>query len=129
FGNVRRVPEDVRPWLVPELSLDEFQEPVTQIWVAAATSALTSVLPDELSAATGKLEFRGPPRLLLPAVDPSNYPLDAATFNTLLKVCTWIFEQPREAEMRHILVGSELARSAPPTEDTSAFLRLHLSRA
>lgn len=129
FGDVRRVPEDVRQWLTPALEAERFSQPATQVWVRAASAALISSLPDEIDAGNGELKFRGPPRLTLPAFDRAADTLDHATFNTLLEASWWLFEHEREAEMRHILLAAELARSGAAAESTLAFLRQHLAHA
>jgi len=129
FGNVRRVPEDVRQWLAPALETKLFTQSAAQVWVRAASAALISCLPDEIDADNGALKFRGPPRLTLPRFDVATDVLDHATFNVLMKVSYWLFEHEREAEMRHILLAAELARSCAAAESTPAFLREHLAHA
>lgn len=129
FGNTRRVPEDVRCWMAPSLEAEHFAHATTQVWVRATSAALISCLPDEIEAEGGILKFRGPPRLALPKFDATAEALDLVTFNTLVKAIHWVFEHEREAEMRHILLASELARSGAPAENTPAFLRQHLAHA
>lgn len=129
FGNVRRVPEDVRFWLASALEIEHFAQEATQVWVRAASAALVCCLPDEIGAEDGTLQFRGPPRLTLPRFDASSDTLDHATFNTLLDVTRWVFENEREAEIRHILLAAELARAGTPSESTSTFLFQHLTHA
>lgn len=129
FSNIRRVPEDVRCWLAPALNAEFFAQPATQVWVRVASTALISCLPDEIDADSGALKFRGPPRLTLPRFDVATDALDHTTFNTLLDVSRWVFEHEREAEMRHILLAAELARSGAATESTQAFLLQHLAHA
>ncbi|SHL78874.1 hypothetical protein [Rhodanobacter sp. OK091] len=129
FGNVRRVPEDVRYWLAPALDSELFIEPAAQVWIRAASAALISCLPDEIDADNGALKFRGPPRLTLPRFDVVSDVLDHASFNTLMEVSYWLFEHEREAEMRHILLAAELARSGATAESTPTFLRQHLAHA
>lgn len=129
FGNIRRVPEDVRNWLTSPLAFNQFSKPATQVWVCAAAVNLISCLPDEIDAESGALKFRGPPRLTLANFDLANDVLDHVTFNTLLKAVQWVFEHEREAEMRHILLAAELARSGMSTESTTVFLGQYLSHA
>lgn len=129
FGNERRVPEDVRCWLAPALEAEHFAQLATQVWVRAASIALISCLPDEIDANNGTLKFRGPPRLTLPRLDATTDFLDHKTFNTLLEAVRWVFEHEREAEMRHILLAAELARSGATAESTATFLCLHLAHA
>lgn len=128
FGNIRRVPEDVRCWLTSSLSAEFFAQSATQVWVHAASTALMSCLPDELDADSGALKFRGPPRLTLPGFEATDA-LDHETFNILLDVARWVFEHERESEIRHILLAAELARSGAATEGAPAFLSQHLAHA
>ena len=129
FGNMRRAPEDVRCWLAPALETEHFSQPATQIWVRAASSALVCCLPDEIDSDDGTLKFRGPPRLTLPGFDAATEMLDHSTFNTLLAVTHWVFENEREAEMRHVLLAAELARTGTASGSTPAFLCQHLAHA
>lgn len=129
FGNVRRVPEDVRYWLASALEAEHFAQPATQIWVRAASAALICCLPDEIDVNEGTLKFRGPPRLTLPRFDAATDTLDYSTFNTLLGVSRWVFENEREAETRHVLLAAELARTGTASGNTSAFLCQHLAHA
>lgn len=129
FSNVRRVPEDVRYWLASAPEADDFAQPATQIWVRAASAALINCLPEEIDADNGTLKFRGPPRLTLSRFDATTDTLDHATFSTLLEVTRWVFENEREAEMRHILLAAELARAGMAAESTPTFLCQHLAHA
>lgn len=129
FGNVRRVPEDVRHWLSSALEAEHFAQPTTQIWVRAASAALLYCLPDEIGADDGTFKFRGPPRLTLPGFHTATETLDHATFNTLLGVSRWIFENEHEAEMRHVLLAVELARAGMASGSTPTFLCQHLAHA
>ena len=129
FRSERKVPDDVRPWLAAEPLPEHFDHPATQVWVRAASSALISCLPDEIDAENGALKFRGPPRLALPKFDIATDPLDIKTYSTLLAVVAWVFENEREAEMRHILLAAELARSGAAAQSTGIFLQKNLLHA
>lgn len=129
FGNVRQTPEDVRFWLSSALSVDQYSHSATQIWVRAAASALINCLPDEIDSDGEALKFRGPPRLSISKFDPTTEALDQSTFNTLREVIHWVFENEREAEMRHILLAAELARAGTTFVNISTFLRQHLTHA
>lgn len=129
FGNERYVPEDIRPWLAIPLDEDLFGTPAAQIWVHAATAALIRCLPDEIDSASGALKFRGPPRLTLAASTDGDAAPSSAAYDTLQAVARWVYETDREAEMRHVLLASEIARSGAPTSGTASFLRVHLADA
>ena len=125
----RRVPDDARPWLAAPLDVAFFATPAAQVWVRAATLALVHSLPDEIDPADSSLKFRGPPRLTLPAVTETAPALDLSGFNALQAVSRWVFENEREAEMRHILLATEIARSGASATSTLPFLQAHFAHA
>ena len=129
FGGERKVPDDVHLWLAAETSPEHFNHPATQVWVHAASAALISCLPDEIDAENGALKFRGPPRLALPRFESATDPLDFGTYSTLMAAIAWVFENEREAEMRHILLGAELARSGAAAQSAGMFLKQNLAHA
>lgn len=132
YGARRSVPEDVRPWLASPLSPGLFATPTVQVWARAAAAALALALADEIDAHDGSLRFRGPPRLRL-AAPPRDWDvagtLGHAGFHALQEAMRWVFGSEREAEMRHILLATELARSGTDSDDTPGFLQAHLAGA
>ena len=126
FGATRQVPDDIRPWLAPPLKEDQWSMPAVQVWVREASVALTRCLPDEIDPETGALKFRGPPRMTLVMSAGDAASLDMSTFNRLQTVVQWVFEGESEAEMRHILLATELARSNATSESVQSFLRKRL---
>lgn len=129
FSNERHVPEDIRPWLGLPINGALFSTPSAQVWVRAASSALLRCLPDEIGPLDGHLKFRGPPRLVLSDPDNAAATWDETTFNVLQVAAGWVFENEREAEMRHVLLSAELARSGSAVESAYQFLREHLTDA
>ncbi|BBL22682.1 hypothetical protein [Comamonas terrigena] len=128
FGGERKVPEDVRPWLV-KAQPENFDDPSTQVWVRASSIALIRCLPSEIDAETEALKFRGPPRLAIPEFDAEKDSLDPETYKTLVDAVTWVFENQREAEMRHVLLAAEIARSGSTIQSAGAFLKQNLADA
>lgn len=132
YGSERKVPEDIRPWLAPSVDPTLYDSASVKVWVRAAASAILLSLADEVDPNDGALKFRGPPRLTLPPLALSEdlaTQLPHATFMTLQGATQWVFENTREAEMRHILLATELARCGAVVLDTSAFLREHAANA
>lgn len=129
FAERRLVPEQIGLWLSDPLEEAAFATPAAQVWITAATQALMHALPDEIDPENGGLKFRGPPRLVLPSPTIGTAPLDQATFNVLQGALSWVFENDREAEMRHILLATELARSGAVADQTGQFLTAHLADA
>ena len=129
FGATRQVPDDIRPWLVQPLKEDQWAIPAVQVWAREASAALARCLPDEIDSESGTLKFRGPPRMTLLAMVGNGAFLDLVTFNSLQAAAQWVFDTEREAEMRHILLATELARSSATSENLSMFLQNHLADA
>jgi hypothetical protein len=129
YGAARQVPDDIRPWLVQPLNEDQWAIPAVQIWAREASLALVRCLPDEIDSESGTLKFRGPPRMTLSLIAGNGTSLDLTAFNSLQVATKWVFESEREAEMRHILLGNELARSSATSDDVAVFLRDHLADA
>jgi hypothetical protein len=128
FGGKRKVPEDVQSWLA-HAQPEHFDHPSTQVWVCAASAALIRCLPSEIDAETEDLKFRGPPRLTLPNFDTTHDSLDLETYTTLVSAVAWVFENQREAEMRHVLLAAEIARSGAVAASTGTFLKQNLAAA
>lgn len=132
YGERRQVPGDIRPWLAAPIAPELFATPTAQVWVRAAANALVPSLGDEIDPRDGAMRFRGPPRLQLPAL-PAGWDvagrLGHAGFQALQDAAGWVFENEREAEMRHVLLATELARSGSDAPDTPGFLREHLADA
>lgn len=132
YGPERKVPEDIRPWLAPSVDPALYSTPSVKIWVRAAASAILLSLSDEVDPDDGSLKFRGPPRLTLPPLvltEDLAAKLPHGTFMALQEATQWVFENEREAEMRHILLATEFARCSASVLDTGAFLREHTANA
>lgn len=129
FGAQRQVPEKVGPWLLTAFEDSTLATPAAQVWVTAATRALIHVLPNEIDPDNGALKFRGPPRLVLPSPNRGELSLGQAAFKVLQAASSWVFENEPEVEMRHVLLASELARSAADADETGQFLEDHLADA
>jgi hypothetical protein len=132
YGEQRSVPADIRPWLAEPLSVELFATPTVQVWARAAATVLLLSLGDELDPYDGAIRFRGPPRLQLPPPPAAWNVADTlghAGFQALQDAAHWVFENEREAEMRHILLATELVRSGSDAQDTPRFLREHLAAA
>jgi hypothetical protein len=112
-GN-RIVPQDISAWLL----VDPTFVPKTEAaiaWAAESISLCLKSLADEIDSETGELKFKGPPRLVLNlGEERESYfkNLSSAPFSTLQQATSWVFENEREAEVRHILFACEIARSS-----------------
>lgn len=119
----RHAPEDIRGWLLVDRGHD-FSDSTSQIWASQALRACLLSVADEINADEGILKFKGPPKLLLDVrpVDRSDIDtIGSSAFLALQAATDWIYELDRDAEVRHILFASELARTGDP--QTDALLR------
>jgi hypothetical protein len=132
FGTERHVPDDIRPWLCEPFDAAFFDFDAVQVWASAAAAALVLSCGDEIDSVDGTIRFRGPPRLVLPALPADMVAitkLGFAGFEALQNAVRWVFENEREAEMRHVLFATELARTSASVADTATFLRDNLAAA
>lgn len=112
-ANVRTVPEDIRHWLLAEGCALESSDPFQVIWAAYALNYLTRCLANEIDSTGTLLMFKGPPKLNLTISQFSGggeVP-SLASFETVQEAAGWVFDSAREAEVKHILLSAEIARS------------------
>lgn len=129
YGEIRAVPADIRPWLARDIAPDLYVTPTAQAWAKGSASALLISVADEIDPDDGKLKFRGPPRFKLAPLELTkgvNFKLKHAAFTALQESAKWVFENEREAEMRHILLATEVARCGESSQEAEAFLEEHM---
>lgn len=115
FGPERLAPEDVRPWLLREEGSVSIEDSAAKVWMDASVLALANSLADEIDPVDKKLKFKGPPKLSVSVPVERNRLVDdigADHFNDLQRAANWVYENEREAELRHGLLASDVARSA-----------------
>lgn len=121
FGPERMAPEDVRPWLLREDAGALIDDEAAKVWMNASVLALLYSLADEIDPVDRKLKFKGPPKLSIsmPAEHDSRLAsqIDMERFNDLQRAVNWVFENEREAELRHGLLANDIARSAGGNSD------------
>lgn len=130
-ATVRTVPEDVRHWLLAEgHSLDEL-DPSHMAWAVHAFDALSRCLANEIDIAGSKLTFKGPPKLnltIMKAVgDEPTIPLK--DFEVVQEAAAWVFDNAREAEVKHILLSAEIARSGRADGEVLQYFKENLAAA
>ncbi len=132
YSAERTVPSNVGLWILrnPDIDLG-VSDRYRRAWAEAATVALASSLPNEIEAETGALKFRGPPRLTLEKPSPEDVVAFATGqgFDELQKAANWVFESERETETRHLLLASEIARSAAATKSATALIQEEMKTA
>lgn len=112
-ANVRTVPEDVRHWLLAEGYALKSSDPFQVIWAAYALNYLTRCFANEIDSTGTTLIFKGPPKLNLTIshVADGGEQESLASFEVVQEAAGWVFDSAREAEVKHILLSTEIARS------------------
>ncbi|MEE4618916.1 hypothetical protein V2K54_10815 [Pseudomonas alliivorans] len=131
-GLLNRVPVDVRPWLLIDPSQFDREEPFHRLWSANAFDALIHTLANEVDPERHSLIFKGPPKLSLETTGVSleqNAQVDAITFLAVQAAASWVYENSREAEIRHSLLATEIARSGRENGPALEYLKANISTA
>jgi hypothetical protein len=132
YNGQARAPGDVRTWLLRDVDGGLFDNSTFQVWMAAAAVHTLHAVPDEIDPVNGSLKFKGPPRLALhvmPDVNEVLSELSIGGFKNLQRAVRWVFENAREAEVRHALFATEVARSGIATDRAEIYLREHAEAA
>ena len=125
-AGIRAVPESVNRWLLADKNVFPGDAAAARTWGEIAARRLMLVLPNEVDGEQHLLRFKGPPRLDLRLAVPGLDVLPVLTldgFLALQKAVDWVFELEREAEMRHILLAAEFARSGGSGDAAPEFVR------
>lgn len=132
YRGVMQAPADVRPWLLKEPANGSYDNSSFRVWMAAATKRILYCVPDEVDSVSGALKFRGPPRLSLNVNNDAMQMLNdlgIEGFKSLQRSVRWVFDNAREAEMRHVLLATEIARSGIETDCAEIYVREHVEAA
>lgn len=130
-ADVRTVPEDVRHWLLADgHELDE-AAPLHIVWATQAFDALSRCFANEIDATGSKLSFKGPPKLNLTLAEAVNgaAQITLNDFKVLQDAAVWVFDNAREAEVKHILLSAEIARSGRADGEALQYFRENLAAA
>ncbi len=132
-ATVRTVPEDVRHWLLAEGQGVVEDNSYQQIWATHAFNALSRCVANEIDSTGNTLTFKGPPKLNLTFVqspevgESENVGLE--DFQAIQEAAGWVFDNAREAEVKHILLSAEIARSGRSDGEVAEYFREHLAAA
>lgn len=121
----RTVPACVSRWLIADRTAIPADSTTLAVWMRYAARKLLLALPDEIDE-TQRLRFKGPPRLDLDLPEDgadSAALLGREGFLDLQAALDWVFEIEREAEMRHILLAAEIARSGGTGAAADVFIK------
>lgn len=126
------VPLDIRPWLLDNVEVGYYDNSSFRVWMSQAAVNILSSLPDEIDPVTRSLKFKGPPRMSL-HVNPDERvginDLGPEGFKNIQRGTRWVFDNTREAEMRHVLFATEIARSGVDTNSAEIYMREHAAAA
>ncbi|AHG65489.1 hypothetical protein [Advenella mimigardefordensis] len=114
YGVERFAPEDIRPWLLREETSVSNGDAAAKVWISVSMGALVNSLADEINPTTQQLKFKGPPKLTITLPighDGLADEIGIKYFNDLQRAVRWVFENEREAELRHGLMANDIARS------------------
>ena len=130
-ATLRKVPEDVRLWLLAEgHHLDE-ADPLHMLWAGQAFGALSRCFANEIDTSGSKLTFKGPPKLNLaiPEAVEGHALISLKDFEVVQEAAAWVFDNAREAEVKHILLSAEIARSGRADGEVQEYFRENLAAA
>lgn len=131
-SNIRVVPENVHHWLLVENHQLVESEQFHALWAQFAYEALSRCIANEVESADHKLIFKGPPKLALQALgdDPVvRNQVGLADFYLLHEPTSWVYENAREAEIKHVLLSTEVARSGRSDGEVLDFFRENIGAA
>lgn len=131
-GAARIVPRDIRHWLLIDDTQPDFSDPLQVFWSAKAVDALALSLANEIDPVTLSLIFKGPPKLLLEKRETTSTEIQRfgeESFATLQIAAHWVYEDSRQAEIKHSLLATEIARSGRDGSSCIEYLKANLTTA
>lgn len=117
YTSKRTVPPNIGPWLLVNPDTNFTASAAFSTWLNASVRAVCRSLANEVDVETGALKCNGTPRLSIPIPDATedvSLSFSLENFKQLQVAAAWVFENEREAESRHTLLATEVARSGHP---------------
>ncbi|MBC9250981.1 hypothetical protein A9179_11890 [Pseudomonas alcaligenes] len=131
-SNVRVVPDNVQHWLLVENHKLNESEPFHILWAQFAYEALGRCIANEVESIDFKLIFKGPPKLTLEALGDNpvrRNSIGLGDFDLLHEPTSWVYENSREAEIKHVLLSTEIARSGRSDGEVVSYFRDNIAAA
>ena len=132
-ATVRTVPDDVRHWLLAEGQGLVEDNSYQQIWATHAFNVLSRCVANEIDSTGNTLTFKGPPKLNLTFAQSfeagESESVGLEDFQVIQEAAGWVFDNAREAEVKHILLSAEIARSGRSDGEVAEYFREHLAAA
>ncbi|NHN68225.1 hypothetical protein SAMN03159376_01857 [Pseudomonas sp. NFACC09-4] len=130
---VRTVPDDINDWLLAEGQQLDSSNPLHRIWAIQAFDALSRCLANEIDGTGATLTFKGPPKLNLTVSEMekagASIQVSLLAAEVVQDAAGWVFDNAREAEVKHILLSAEIARSGRADGVLNQYLVEHLASA
>lgn len=131
-GVSKSVPEDIRQWLLVDQSQFDLNELFHEAWAEMSFNALIHALANEIDSVSQSLVFKGPPKLILQPLQSTAGTMQefgGDAFLNLQSAVNWVYENGREAEVKHSLLAAEIARSGRESGSTVDYFKANLSTA
>lgn len=130
-GNIRSVESDIRPWLMLDGQQLDFSEKIHVCWAAKAAAILAACLSNEIDSENQSLVFKGPPKLILSicSFEKIQSEITFDFFQKIHSAAIWVYEESRQAEIRHNLLSSEFSRSGRENTSTIDYFKENIESA
>lgn len=128
-ASVRTIPDDVQPWLLLDGQALDLADHFHNVWMALSFDALSRCVANEIDESGATLIFKGPPKLKLEVVPGVAAGASLELFMILQEAAGWVYDNPREAETKHILLSAEIARSGRADGELISYFDGHLAAA
>ncbi|MGE8144309.1 hypothetical protein ACQKP7_03765 [Pseudomonas frederiksbergensis] len=131
-ASIRSVPDDIRHWLLADGQTLNAADELNIIWATHAFDALCRCVANEIDETGSTLTFKGPPKLNLKFDENlrlNSSRIQMEEFQGLQEAAAWVYENAREAEVKHILLSAEIARSGRADGAVTAYFKEHLASA
>ena len=115
YTSVRTVPANIGRWLLVDPEIRFTKSSAFSTWLNASVRAISCSLTNEIDAESGALKFNGTQKFSVACPDVSedlSTSFEGESFESLQVSAAWVFDNDREAESRHILLATEIARAS-----------------
>jgi hypothetical protein len=117
----RQVTQEIGRWLLRQTDKMPLADPAFLAWAGLAEPKVMHAMANEVEP--GTLVFRGPPLVRLMLEHQPNAGWDPERFLALQDAGNWVYEEPRELDMRHGLYAAEIARAAGSDRDARSMFK------
>lgn len=126
-SNAPTIPSDLGVLILRDPLSAPFSDESFSVWAKRAYIVCVRSLASEIGT-DGSLLFRGPTSVRMEVVASEFSSFERDTFRDVQRTISWVFENPKETEMRHGLFAAEIARVAGSRRNASDVFK-HAARA